>query len=87
MADGVLVHPRVAERNPDVDTEDVVTAWRQAIGIRRRNFDPPEYYLAAGMDAKGRLLEMLGVQLEDGSILVFHAMKLTHKAAIELGLG
>ncbi|PHP53513.1 hypothetical protein [Actinomyces ruminis] len=87
MADGVRVHPRVAERHPDVDADDVVTAWRQAISIRRRNFDPPEYYLAAGMDAKGRLLEMLGVQLEDGSILVFHAMKLTHKAALELGLG
>lgn len=83
----IVVHPRVAERHPDVTEEDVATAWRNAAAMRRRNFDPPAHVAAAGVDAKGRLIEMVGVELEDGGVLVYHAMRITAKMARELGLG
>ena len=49
-----------------------------------RNYDPPEYHAAAGADSHGRLLEMVGVELDEGSLLIFHAMRLTDKMAQEL---
>lgn len=81
------MHHRVSERHPDVTDEDVVTAWENAVAMRHRNFDPPAYVAAAGMDTKGRLIEMVGVELEDGGVLVYHAMRLTAKMARELELG
>jgi hypothetical protein len=39
------------------------------------------------MDTKGRLIEMVSVELEDGGVLVYHAMRLTAKMARELELG
>ena len=82
--DRITVHPRVTRRHPDIQVADVESAWRSAIAVRRRNYDPPEYYAAAGADSHGRLLEMVGVELDDGSLLIFHAMRLTDKMAQEL---
>lgn len=83
----ILTHPRVMERHPDVTEEDVAMAWSHAIAMRHRSFDPPVHIAAAGVDTKGRLIEMIGVELEDGGILVYHAMRLTAKMARELELG
>ena len=83
----IEVHHRVSERHPDVTDDDVVTAWENAVAMRHRNFDPPAYVAAAGMDTKGRLIEMVGVELEDGGVLVYHAMRLTAKMAREFELG
>lgn len=80
------VHPRVTERHPDVTEDDVATAWRNAVAMRRRNFDPPSHVAAAGVDTKGRLIEMVGIEEEDGGVYVYHAMRLTVKMARELGL-
>ena len=33
------------------------------------------------------MIEMVGVEMEDGTVLVYHAMKLTKKMSTELGLG
>lgn len=82
----VIVHPRVTERHPDVTEEDVITAWSTALAMRRRNFDPPSHIAAAGADTKGRIIEMVGVELEDGGVLVYHAMRLTAKMERELDL-
>lgn len=82
----VQVHERVALRHPNVSVNDVVTAWDNAVAIRTRKWGPPDVISAAGADAKGRMLEMLGVEMEDGTVLVYHAMKLTAKMARELGL-
>lgn len=82
----VTVHQRVSERHPDVTEEDVVAAWTHATAMRYRNFDPPAHISAAGLDTKGRMIEMVGVELEDGGVLVYHAMKLRPKIADELGL-
>lgn len=68
-------------------TEDEIrNAWRDAQAMRYRNFDIPCYIAAAGVGSRGQLLEMLGAEQEDGSIVVFHAMRLTAKMANELGL-
>jgi hypothetical protein len=54
--------------------------------VINRTYNPPDYYAAAGMDTKGRMLELVGVETEDGAIMIFHAMKLTEKMRKELGL-
>lgn len=86
MPERIEVQARVHERHPDVSEEDVRTAWRNAKAARTREFGPPDVIAAAGMDTKGRLIEMLGVELADGSVSIYHAMKLTSKMAHELGL-
>ena len=48
---------------------------------------PPDYYAAAGADPRGRMIEMVGVELEDSRLLIFHAMRLTTKMADELCIG
>lgn len=80
------VHDRISQRHPDVTREDVIIAWSNPLAMRHRNFDPPAYVAAAGVDTKGRIIEMVGVELEDGVFLIYHAQKLTKKMAIELEL-
>ena len=45
---------------------------------------PPDYYAAAGADPRGRMTEIVDVELEDSRLLIFHAMRLTAKMADEL---
>lgn len=87
MAGKIKIHPRVSARHPDVTDADVMVAWKNAAAMRRRNFDIPSHIAAAGSDTKGRMIEMVGVEMEDGTVLVYHAMRLTAKMAQELGLG
>jgi hypothetical protein len=82
----VTVNPRVHQRHPEIEDEDAKTAWRNAIVVRNRSYEPPDYYAAAGCDSKGRMLEMVGVELEDGTLQIFHAMKLQESMKRELGL-
>jgi hypothetical protein len=82
----IVVHPRVHEKHPEIESDDAIAAWNNAIAVRNRAYGPPDYYAAAGADKKGRMLEVVGVGLEDGSLLIFHAMKLTDKMRNELEL-
>jgi hypothetical protein len=84
--DSITVHPRVRQRHPEITQEDVAAAWRNKIVLVTRTFGPPDTFAAAGMDSKGRLLEMIGISMEDGSVTVYHAMKLTEKLRQELSL-
>ena len=86
MFPDITVHPRVNSKRPEISNEDVIHAWRNAIVIVNREYNPPDYYAAAGFDSKGRILELIGVELEDNSLMIFHAMKLTNKMKKELGL-
>jgi len=86
LFDRVIVHPRVNAKRPEITEDDVATAWKNAFVIQRRNSDSTECYAAAGIDSKSRILEMIGVEREDGTIIVIHAMKLTNKMRAELGL-
>ena len=45
---------------------------------------PPHHYAAAGAGPRGPMIEMVGVELEDNRLLIFHAMRLTAKMADEL---
>lgn len=69
-----------------ISQEDIDCAWRNAIAVRRRDFDIPYIYAAAGPDGRGNLLELLLAEQEDGSFIAYHAMKLTRKIADELNL-
>lgn len=80
------VHRRVSLRHPEVTTRDVETAWRNAVAMRLRTMEPPAHIIAAGADSKGRLIEMIGVELDNGHVLVYHAQKLTAKMQAESGL-
>ena len=66
--------------------EDIIYAWRNAHAVRRRNFDIPSIYAAAGPDTKGNLIELLLAEQENGTFIAYHAMKLTMKMAKELNL-
>ena len=46
--------------------------------------NPPNYYAAAGADPRGRMTEIVDVELEDSRLLILHAMRLTAKMADEL---
>lgn len=82
----VEVLPRVSLSHPDVTDDDVRMAWTNALSARTREFGPPDVIAAAGADTKGRMIEMLGIEMEDGSVVVYHAMRLTQKMAQELAL-
>jgi len=84
--DDITVSPRIHEKHPEIEDEDVIMAWKNAIAIRNRTYSPPDYYAAAGADSKGRMLEMVGVELEDNTLRIFHALKLRDEMREELGL-
>lgn len=67
------IHPRVHERHPQIDDDDVRFAWSHRYYEALRTDSPnfPEY-LWIGRDARGRELEMVGTMTEDGW-LVYHA--------------
>lgn len=67
------MHPRVMGRHAELEESDVISAWRNALAIARRDSDGAIYYVAVGSDAKGRLLEMVAMRSED-DFLIYHAM-------------
>ena len=82
----IYVHERIHLRHQEINKQDVESAWENCIALRHRNFEPPAYFVAAGIDRKGRLLEMVGVELENGGVLIYHSQKITSKVAKELEL-
>jgi hypothetical protein len=83
----IRVHPRVQIRHPDITDSDVVSAWRNKIALIERRTEEKDFLVALGVDANGRLLEMVSAQEEDGTLLVFHAKTPPTKRTLkELGL-
>lgn len=68
----VQIHPRVHERHPELDDEDVEAAWENYCFAAVRI--PGEREMRTGYDLRGRYVEMVGVLLADGAWLVYHAM-------------
>lgn len=70
----IKVHPRIAERHPELSEDGIVRAWLNPLSSALREDSPnfPEY-LQIGYDKDGRLIEMVGVLSEDGW-LIYHAM-------------
>lgn len=85
----VRVHPRVHKRHPELEEGDVLEAWRNAFADRVRDVESPKRIIrmALGVDGKGRTLEMLAVEADNGEILIFHAMTPPSKKALhEMGV-
>lgn len=76
MFEKVDVHWRVQARHPELDPDDVKSAWRNATAIVERVTDsfPDVVLVAIGSDSHNRLLEMVAAVQVDGSICIFHAM-------------
>ncbi len=69
----VIVHKRVHLRHPELDDEDVVTAWEGAIMSAPRILKNPDEYVSLGFDGKGRLVEMVAARSASGDWVIFHA--------------
>ena len=83
----LIVHPRVAERHPELDEEGVKGAWNNALVSTPRIEKDPNQYIALGFDNDGRLLEVVATRLSNGDWLIFHAITLpSNKTFIELGI-
>ena len=89
MYETIEVDPRINERHSEILESDVLSAWKNAlIVIERIGVPLPDVVLVAvGSDANGRLLEMVGAVLADGTVHVFHAMTPpSKKTLIEIGI-
>lgn len=78
----VVVHPRVFERHPELDFEEVLAAYKNAIVSVIRE-DGRE--VIAGRGTKNRDLELIVAEREN-LYLIFHAMPLSKKVRQELGI-
>ena len=85
--DEAIVHPRVQERHPELQSADVLSAWANAIATRSRIDDGTDRLVALGTDGNGRLVEMVANRLKDGTWVVFHAMTPpSRNTLVELGM-
>ena len=84
MEGETIILPRALKHG--LSEDDIRCAWRNATAVRRRNFDIPCIYAAAGPDVSGNLVELLLAEQEDRAFIVYHAMRLTRKMARELEL-
>ena len=74
MAIGVLVHPRVMERHPELSESDVLSAWDNTMAQMARLDNEDDRLVALGADPQGRLVEMVASRATDGTWVIFHAM-------------
>ena len=83
----VRVHPRVTERHPELSEDDVLAAFDGALrSVPREGSGFPPRWVGVGLDGRGRLLQWLAAQEEVDDWLVYHAMPVTTKVLIEVGL-
>ena len=79
------IHPRIFLRHPQLNEEDIRTAWRNSYyeALRADSQNYPEY-LWIGVDSKGRDVEMVGTLTDDGW-LIYHAnTPLSRRARLEV---
>lgn len=81
------VHPRVSQRHPEITDNDVLFAWHSRIALVIRETSVKDFYVSVGFDQRGRAIEMVAAEEEDGSLLVFHAMTPPgNKTLLETGI-
>lgn len=84
----ILVLDRVVQRHPDVTKADAVHAWEYCLKSMPRLDKGPEEWVGIGMDAGGRLLEIVALRNERGMWLIKHAQTPPQeKIKRELGFG
>ena len=65
-------------RRHDIEDEDAIHAWRQAIRLIEYEYDGEERLLVIGPDRRGRMLELVAVPAAEPSRII-HADKLRQK--------
>lgn len=81
----LYIHPRIHERHPEINDNDVRVAWFGSIRSAQRENDI-RVWVSIGMDSQGRLLEMVSRHDAHGRWLVYHAMTPPSKKTLyELG--
>lgn len=71
--DEIYALDRIHERHSNIAKEDAIHAWRFCIKSMPRLDKEPEEWVGIGMDARGRLLEVVAIRSESGAWLVKHA--------------
>lgn len=85
--DNLIIHPRIHERHPEINDDDVKSAFCNIFAQVYRSKDGAEEYMAIGSDLNGRLLEMVYRLDSQGIAIVYHAFTPpTNKALRELGM-
>ena len=69
----IIVLDRVPERHPEVSKEDAVEAWSHCIACTPAFDKDPDRYVAIGIDAKGRQVELVVIRKDGGLWLIIHA--------------
>lgn len=79
------VHPRIAQRHPEVAEEDVCAAMRSMIRYKQRSSGE---WVAVGTDSRSRLVELVYIYDEEEDLFfVYHGMTPpSSKTLRELGL-
>ena len=88
LDDEISALERIHERHSDVAKEDAIHAWRFCIKSMPRLDKEPEEWVGIGMDASGRLLEVVAIRNKTGAWLIKHAQTPPQeKIKRELGFG
>ena len=83
----IIVHARINKKHPEISEENVRVAFDTILASATRADREHDEHIAIGCDDKGRLLELVYTQNEDGDYLIFHAFTPpTKKAMFELGI-
>ncbi len=82
----VQVHPRVHEKRPEVEPDDVEAAFVSTVAKAPRLDTRPVQWVGVGLDGKNRLLEYVAIETGRDEWLIFHAMPATTKVLLEIGL-
>lgn len=87
MRDRIIVLPHALKHG--LSEVEVAHAWKNALYSRRREGkDDPPQWIAVSILPDGRMVELIGIEDEDGNWRVFHALvPPTKKFMKELGLG
>ena len=79
------IHPRIFLRHPQLNEEDIRTAWRNSYyeALRADSQNYPEY-LWIGVDSKGRDVEMVGTLTDDGWLIYHTNTPLSRRVRLEV---
>ena len=88
LDDEIFALEKIHERHSEVAKEDAIHAWRFCIKSMPRLDKEPEEWVGIGMDASGRLLEVVAIRNKTGAWLIKHAQTPPQeKIKRELGFG
>lgn len=83
----VLVHPRVLQKRPWLDEQEVLSTWMDAARmLPRQGEHEPNQKMAVGWDWHGRLTELLAYEGEgNDEWIIFHVAPARKKFLAEMG--